>query len=375
MNIGLAIDYGTSMIRAELVDRQSGKTLGYAECPNRLSIFGVDILSRIAVCEESEELREKIYFDAREGLREALSLATCKSGVDAGEITETVLAANTTHLYLLLRQDPSCIMYPPYNLPFHAHEPMEGSALELNVSGLIHLVPCKANYLGGDMLCAILASGLQHARQGSALLDLGVNGELVVTGRDNTLYAGSCAAGCALGTSGFSASELVGAAAKLAASGVLNRRGRLQKGVDPRIREVISPMTGRTTAACDLDGQLLYQSDLAAFIQAKASVATMVDYMLNITAIKLEDIPSFTLTGALGCALDTDAAKASGLLPDRDYIQYPGAVLKGAKMLLCSEEARRGAEEIYSRLRYIQLHEVEEYFELMLPHLGILRDI
>lgn len=242
--------------------------------------------------------------------------------------------------------------------------------LGLDAVEQIRFVPCRANYLGGDVLCSLLAAGLDRAEAGSALLDLGVNGELAVTA-GKTVYVGSCAAGCALGAGEFSGSELTAVTAELQAAGGLNRRGRLQSGADRRIAERRSPLTGRPMPSIAWGERTLYQSDLAAFLLAKASVAAMIDYIFDAAGIAPEKSSAFTLAGGLGNALDTAAAAAVGLLPGREYGRRQDTVLTGAKMLLLSPEARLRAAELYSRLHYVQLREVENYLELMLPHLQL----
>ena len=221
-----------------------------------------------------------------------------------------------------------------------------------------------------DALCAILSTGLHRMDRGSMLLDLGVNAELVISD-GQTLFAGSCAAGCALGSGAYCASELTRTVAALAGEGLLNARGRLQKNKDPRIREYEKPDAARPVLAFDAGDKLLYQSDLAAFIQSKASVATMIDYMLEAAGLEKEEIGTFYLSGALGNALDPASAVRTGLLPDHRFETKKDAVLEGAGLLLTDPAARQEITEIFDRIRYVQLHEVEDYLELMLPHLRL----
>lgn len=369
---GLAIDYGTDRIRIELVDRENGRPVTRVDCANRLAAFGPDILTRITACEEGEETRQAIFDAATAALAEALDRLPEVGGFDVRGLP-AVIAANATHMYLLLRRDPGCIARPPYEIPLHAPESEDVAAAGLPLTGHVYFAPCLANYLGGDTVCAVLAARLHRMPDGSALLDLGANAELVIA-KGDTLWAGSCAAGCALGSGGFTGSELAGIVAGFHRERLLNRRGRLQKGADRRITEVLLEGSSRPMAAVAFGGKTLFQSDIASFMQAKASVATMIDYMLEKAELTADELKSFTLTGALGCALDIDAAITTGLLPNMTggtYSTMTDTVLTGARMLLLDPDKRAEVVEICRRLRYVQLREVEDYLELMLPHLAL----
>ncbi len=106
MGLELAVDYGTVTIRGALVDRERGNTVAIAACPNPLSSYGPDILSRIAACGDSTGNREKVFDTAAAGLSDVVLLLTEKSTVDIQNIRTTLIAANTTHMFLLLREDP-----------------------------------------------------------------------------------------------------------------------------------------------------------------------------------------------------------------------------------------------------------------------------
>ena len=368
---GLAVDFGTGTVRGQLVDRESGDAVASASVPNRLSAFGKDILTRVAACAENAERREAAFDAAAGSVSDLLLLLSERSGTDVSAVPETVLAANTTHLYLLLRRDPGCLVHPPY--VFELHDPGTLSVTEhgLPLKGDVFFAPCPANYLGGDALCAVLASGI-HRREKAALLDLGVNGEYVLRS-GGTLFAGSCAAGCALDaeSGNFSASELVAAIHGLRSSGLLNGRGRLPRDGDPRVTEVRRPGAARPVPAAEAGGRLLLQPEIADFIQAKASVATMTDYIREAAGLGEEEPEETVLTGALGCALDPEAARAVGLLGGGEHVKREDLVLAGARRLLLDVSARTELEEIRSRIRYVQLREVEDYLELMIPHLRL----
>ena len=169
--LALAVDFGTSVIRAALVDRAAGRAAAKAACRNRLDRYGRDILARIACCGESPEKREEVFAQAALALDDVLSAMEAECGICVRRLPEMVLAANTTHMYLLLRQDPVCICMPPYDIPLHAPGFVDGQASGLPFAGRIYFVPCRA--------CSRRTAGMLHRNRpvrlsGQALISSGV---------------------------------------------------------------------------------------------------------------------------------------------------------------------------------------------------------
>ena len=67
-----------------------------------------------------------------------------------------------------------------------------------------YLPPCLGAYVGADITCAVLASGLMdHPEETALLIDLGTNGEIVLA-HGGTLYCASTAMGPAFEGAGLS---------------------------------------------------------------------------------------------------------------------------------------------------------------------------
>ena len=404
---GTAIDFGTSAVRAALLHADEPSAAVQVSVPNRLGDFGPDILSRIEAC--SDDARREAVFNAASGtLADVMEALSDASGVSSEKAALTVIAASTTQMYLLLRRDPFCIARPPYQIPLRDPGFLKAEDLLPSLTGTVYFVPCAANYLGGDVLSSLLCArqyrpdnsagtsaivpadqrntpgasfpaGEALLRPGEALLDLGINAEFAACGKDSVIYCGSCAAGSALDTESgaFTASDLTEEIAALYKEGLVNKRGRLVKDGSPQITEVVREGSTRPMAAVRCASGLLLQSDIALFMQAKASVATMIDYILEKADLAYEDLYAVYLTGQLGCALDLAAAQETGLLPslpEGQYVKVQDAALRGAETVLCnirkSDSCAAKLSDFY--LRYIQLKEVDDYLELMLPHLTFL---
>ncbi|MBE5997460.1 MAG: DUF4445 domain-containing protein [Lachnospiraceae bacterium] len=388
---GLAADLGTSRIRLSLADLDEEKILGTVCVRNREEVFGEDVLTRIEYASSGEENRLKMREACLSSLREGVELL-CKQvlrGREEGQddpllyAERVVIAGNTAMTYLALGLDPSPLVKAPFEIPEHTWPSRSGAETGLPFAEEVFFFPCPANYLGGDLVSGIYALGLENEEDGTALFDLGINSELVIKNGD-VLYAGSCAAGPAYeiktqgddGGETLTGSETVALMAELLENGALNRRGRLQKEKDERITEVLSPLTGRNVLALRWkDGGLIPQSAIGTFLQSKASTATMIEYMCGIAGVEEDDLKKWILTGIFGNNLDPKAAASLGMIPEsapEKVLQTENLSLKGAEKLLLADDfsaEEAGILRINDRIRYVQLREVEDYLEMMVPHL------
>ena len=91
--------------------------------------------------------------------------------------------------------------YPIFLSPYApvASDPgfVRGGDLGLPFSGLVYLFPAKANYMGGDIVSGMIATGIARSQRIQLFFDIGTNGELVAGCRD-FLVSGAGAAGPAL---------------------------------------------------------------------------------------------------------------------------------------------------------------------------------
>ena len=378
---GIAADIGTSRIRLSLAELETKEVIGNVSVRNLQEAYGTDVLSRIEGGLKNDEVRQQLKETVLDSVREGIGLLEAQMR-SAGPLQaeKTVIAGNTAMIYLLLGLDPSCIVKAPFVIPEHAWPHLDGSAVGHPQAGQIFLFPCPANYFGGDLVSGIYAADLAAEEDGTALFDIGINSELVIKMGDAFL-GGSCAAGPAYEVRTeedgvLPGSTAVSLMAELVEKEALNRRGRLQKGKDARITEYVSPLTGRPSAALRLaDGGLVTQAAIGNLLQSKASTATMIEYMCETAEREPEDLKKLMITGDLGTNLDPAAAAAIGMLPalsEEKIVRVENASLRGAEKLLLAENA--GAEEekilaLAEKIRYVQLREVEDYLEMMVPHL------
>lgn len=428
---GLCADLGSTTIVMELVDLNTGDPLASESVFNPQIAYGDDILTRIFYTKDHPERRRELQEATARGFRMLIEKLSEKTGVDARQCNILTVAGNTTMMHFLLGLDAFGVFQSPYAVQTLEPEVCRGAELGIPVQGFVYLCPAMENYLGGDIISGMLATGIPDREEISVFLDVGTNGELVV-GNQEFLLAGAGAAGPALEggsvrtgmraengavdrvitehgrlkvhvigeteAKGICGSGIVDLLAELYLNGWIDLRGRFQIAENqmekedggkqfriPGLRKCL-----KVDAASEDDveyaieyapGLCFYQSDIDEFIRTKAAAMTMVEYMMNLIGLTMEDVGRFYVAGAFGTHIDKESAVTIGMYPDidRDKIISPGNTsLQGARKLLLDRSLREKAEENIERMQYVQFGAVEEFLEIMraaqaIPHTDLQR--
>lgn len=406
---GVAVDLGSTTVAARLVDCNTGKILGESSCFNGQIPYGTDILTRIFRCQEDAGMVET--------LREAAvkSICTCvrqlekERGLSEESCISMAIGGNTTMIHFLLGIDAFCVFHTPYAV--HADRPdyLFGKELELPVKGYVYLYPAKSNYLGGDIISGMIATGIYKKEKIQAFFDIGTNGELVLGNRD-FLLCGAGAAGPALEggvvktgmramegavdsvhlengkicchvigetqAKGICGSGIVDLLAELFLNGWINIRGVLQPEKSSGIRKKEGMLAMEYAP-----GLYFYQSDIDEFIRTKAAAYTMVAIMLQESGIELSELEGFYVAGAFGKHVSKESAIAIGMYPDMDrekIIHAGNSSLEGAVCALLDRKVPEDVNEILEKMVYIQFGAVENFLDTMvaaqaLPHTDLER--
>lgn len=395
---GLCADLGSTTMVMELVDLHTGETLASESVFNPQIAYGDDILTRIFYTKDHPERRKELQEATAKGFRLLLEKLSEKAGVDSCRSNILTVAGNTTMMHFLLGLDAFGVFQSPYAVQTLEPEVCRGTELGIPVQGFVYLCPALENYLGGDIISGMLATGIPEQEEISVFLDVGTNGELVVGNRE-FLLAGAGAAGPALEggsvrtgmraeagavdrvttengrlkvhvigetkAKGICGSGIVDLLAELFLNGRIDLRGRLQN----------------TEAVEYAPGLYFYQSDIDEFIRTKAAAMTMVEYMMNLIGLTMADVGRFYVAGAFGTHINKESAVTIGMYPDidREKIISPGNTsLQGAKKLLLDRSRKEQAEAVIGRMQYVQFGAVEEFIELMraaqaIPHTDLQR--
>ena len=196
-NYGICVDLGSTTICMRLVDLSSGRTMGQVSAYNRQIAFGEDILTRVFSSKDSPQTLEALRQATLDTFREALEQLEEQTGYPVKSCGAMTVAGNTTMMHFLFGLDAFGVFAAPYAPCAMRFDPYPARDAGIPLDGYLYCYPCRANYLGGDIISGLIATGLIRESEICVFLDIGTNGELVVGNRE-FLMAGAGAAGPAL---------------------------------------------------------------------------------------------------------------------------------------------------------------------------------
>lgn len=192
---GVAVDLGTTTIAVYICNRSKGEVVSSIAVKNPQAFYGDDVMSRIgAIGEEKNNLRhlQRLVVNSIEwGILELLK----DQSLAQTSITQIVAVGNPTMIHILSGVDPAPIGISPYQPAFYEARTIDSASLGFDLGNIpLHTLPQISGFIGGDILSAALATDLENQPEGTILIDLGTNGELLLKGKDK-LLATSCATG------------------------------------------------------------------------------------------------------------------------------------------------------------------------------------
>ena len=412
---GLAADLGSSTVIMRLLDLNSGEVLGEESVFNPQIKFGDEILSRIFYVKDSPERLREMQSLTVAAFNRLISALCEGAGVSAEDCGALSVAGNTTMIHLLLGFDPWHVFHTPYAPAFNSAGFTPARELGLDFPGLVYCFPSVSNYVGGDIVSGLLASGMHKKHELALFMDIGTNGEMLL-GSDEFLLSTAGAAGPALegGISrqgmqakpgaidtvkirggeltyttignekplGICGSGIVDLLAEMLLEGWIDSAGSFQPEKSPRIVEregeyaVAYAWSGESGSGDEL---LFTQRDISGYMNTKAAANTMVSFLLDASGAKAGDIKRLYLAGAFGTHLNIESAITIGLYPDmpRDrFVILGNGSLLGAQRLLTDAELCGEAESAIERIDYLPLSEETDFLTKMyaakfLPHTDI----
>lgn len=353
--IGAAVDIGTTTVVLRRYDLTTGQLLGQAAMVDPQIATAADVMGRIdaAVHGKLDALSAQI--------REAVTALLLQAG---GPADTAVITGNTTMLYLLTGRDPSPLAKAPFEADTLFDTLWEGA----------YLPPCLHAFVGADITCAVLDSGMCERAETALLCDLGTNGELALW-KDGTLFVTSTAAGPAFEGAGISCgcSSIAGAidrvwvedgALRIHTIGEQPPVGLCGSGLIDAVAALLQTERLDETGALEdgdvvlAPGVCLQQKDIRAVQLAKAAIAAGIAVLLETSHTDCAEIGTFYLAGGFGSRMDASNGARIGLFPgeltDKICVLGNGALAGAARMLL-DRESVSSARDIASRSRHVTL--------------------
>ena len=418
INYGIAIDIGTTTVVASLLELETSKVVDSEAIYNTQMKFGEDYIQRIIYAIQNDalgEMQRSIVTD----INNLISTLIKRNSINLGDITAIVTAGNTAMHHFLLGLDPERIRKEPYIPTANFIPPIRANqiGIDINSRGLLYTLPSVAAYVGADITSGAVAIRLDKEESPSLFIDIGTNGE-VVLGNKEWMVCCSASAGPAFEGSGikhgmraakgaieimhitkdfevsYSAignipprgicgSGLLDCIAEMLRSGIIDRSGNFQKGLETdRLRkkddEYEFVLVDKEEAGIDSE-IVITQADIANLVRSKGAIYAAVSILVESMGLSINEVHCVYLAGGFGNYLNVRNAITIGMLPDMptSRIKFVGNTsLTGAKMALISEEAFEAVQNIASQMTYFDLMGNQKYMEEFmsanfLPHTNL----
>lgn len=369
---GAAVDIGTTTVALKLFDR-CGECIGTATGINPQRAVASDVIARIdaAMHGKAELLKSQIDGCINGLLKEACDNA----GITPESVERYVVTGNTAMMYLYTSLDPESISrYPFESKTLFGYRKDEKT----------YLPPCMNAFVGGDITCAVLASGMCECEETALLCDIGTNGEIALW-KEGRLYVTSTAAGpafegaeisCGCGNVRGAVDRVTVENGTLSAHTVENAPATgicgsgLVDAVSAFLKLLYIDETGYAGRALVLSangGRIeLTQEDIRAVQLAKAAIKAGIETVLERSGTVDGDIKTLYLAGGFGNHLSLDSAAHIGLIPEslaEKAKPIGNAALSGACMMLFDDEIIKLAEAIAKNSTHIDLAGKADFYE------------
>lgn len=391
---GVALDIGTTTLAAALVSLSTGETCQTAVSVNHQRSYGADVISRIKAANEGNgHILQKIIQEDILGLLQEL---VRKETIEKRQIRHLVIAGNTTMCHLLLGYSCEGLGKAPFTPEDISLQ--EKTFQQVFDSGeyeaKITVLPGISAFVGADIVAGIYSMGMCKKEQGSMLLDIGTNGEMVLYANGH-LTVTSVAAGPALEGGNISCG-MPGIPGAIAHAVLFGRERMIVKTIGKQQPEGLCG-TGIVDVVYELlkhrlvdengtlkepyfeqgypvvPGKIFFtQEDIRQVQMAKAAVCAGIERLLCHVGLKAEQVREVFVAGGFGFALDTEKAIGIGLFPKgfRGRITAVGnSALEGAKRYLSEQNAGQDMTELAVHAGEINLAMQEGFEEAYLKEM------
>jgi uncharacterized 2Fe-2S/4Fe-4S cluster protein (DUF4445 family) len=396
-----------------LVNLLTGEIVDIGSTYNSQMRYGDDVITRIVHATEGgglNELRDAVVTDINTIVDSLME----RHSIDACEIDTATIAGNTTMSHIFWGLNPGSIREEPYIPTLNQFPQWKGGTARLSVNpqSPVYTVPSVASYVGGDIVAGVLASKMHRNPEIALFMDIGTNGEIAI-GNNEWLMTAACSMGpCFEGSGircgmratsgavesvkiepntyepqisviggghpmGICGSGMIDAISEMFLTGVIDQKGKLVKGKTDRIRESeegLEFVLYRDEA--HHKDIVLTEVDVENIIRAKAALYAGIKTLLSEVGFTMDAVEKVYIAGGFGNYINVERAVILGMLPDipkERFVFMGNTSITGAYLCLLSEELRKEAEDIASKMTYIELSVyrsfMDEYMSaLFLPH-------
>lgn len=407
---GVIMDIGTTTVVTSLVDINSGEEICVESMINSQKQYGLDVLTRITYeVENQEDGVENLQKAIVTSINEMIEKLCEKANVNKKYIYEITVAANCTMMHMLLGIDAKSIGKSPFAPIFTTSKNILAKDIGLLAceKARLYCLPSVSAYIGADIVAGAYVCELNKADENVLFIDIGTNGEIVLSNKGNLLSC-SCAAGPALeGMNiscgmraangaiedvvineeetaikvigeekpiGICGSGILAVVKELLKTGIVRDNGafiKLEKleEDDYRLNRIQINNKKREFILYDDNKNklLITQGDIRQVQLAKGAILSGFYALLKKANIEMKDLKKVMIAGQFGAHVSVDSLVGTGILPMevKEKIVYVGNSSKtGAYMALMSKEAKKDMELLSKNMEYMELGASEGYERL-----------
>lgn len=410
--IGLAIDLGTTTVAAFLTLLDDGEVCSGAASLNQQTIYGADVISRLAAAKNDAATPERLH---------RLALASINQAVDSLKLSKRIrqriervtVVGNVAMHHLLTKLPVDTLATKPFQ-PYKKASIRNATHLMGGIfpEGVqVSLPPLIGGFVGSDALACLVYFGFDNPSGPMAAIDLGTNGEVMVTDGQRILTT-STAAGPAFegvniscGTRavdgavvsaklvdgelilktiadeppiGLTGSGLLSVVHELIRANVIEQNGRIHKN-PPLFSDRIDRNNhgARRIYLTDDDRLGLSQWDIRELQKAKGAIRAAIDTLMAQLDLNPADLERVIFTGSFGGQVDIEAVIALGLIPPvrREVVEtIANGAGFGAAMFL-SDEGFSFGEEMAARSEQIDLDQDKNFITRFIKSMALTPNI
>lgn len=407
---GMAIDIGTTTVVGMLINLETGAILQNAARYNQQVEMADDVASRISTgksVQGRERLQRLVVLDTINPIVDSVCHA---EGISRDAIESFSIAGNTVMMHLLLGLDVSNIGKLPFNPCVRYPEMVTARHLRMHGHPEAHVevIPAISGYIGGDITADICVANLEDHPDGTLLVDIGTNAEIVLKDRNELICCATPAGpafegggllhGCraskgaiahvAIGPDlefslecidddppkGVCGSAIIDFIAEGYKRGLINRAGRFfVRRLEECGRHVKIDVAGQSVHACMLTKHgescgdspiLVTEADIAQILQAKAAIFSGIKTLLEQQSRSLDNVVRILLAGGFARHINIENAMCIGMLPrlpSESFMVTGNSALAGAYLALVDRKRAQIMREIHMRPRIVELNLVDSF--------------
>lgn len=417
---GVAVDIGTTSFVVFLCDLSRGEILAMRTAGNPQAIYGEDVVSRMTHIQQDPSALGAMRTLLVDDINRLIAEACAECSVAPQDVVDAVLVGNPTMQHILLGISPESLGRGPYLPVWSQGADVEAAALGLAIAprARAFVFPMVSGYIGGDTLAALLTRGADFYRGTQLLVDVGTNGEVVLS-HEGKLTATSCATGpvyegahirCGVRAApgalervwvepggairwaaipdegdrtdrrpiGLCGSGVISCVAAGVGAGLIGTDGalapaekhaKLRASESGRSAELVLVAAPFSRTGRDI---VLTQQDIRAVQLGKSALRCGIEILLAESGVTRVD--RIYLAGTFGNHLDPEEILSIGLVPPvpvENVRSIGNAAGDGARMALFNRHHRSRAVSLARRLDVLELSGRADFQDLFVTHTGL----